>query len=607
MRFPDSFLIEVKFRNDIEETVSRYLPLKAAGANHVACCPFHSEKTPSFTVSKSKQIFYCFGCGAGGNVITFVMRMENIDFISAVTKLAEFARLPIPEYDSAESKEKAVKQKRIFELNREAALYFHSNLVGQTGAESQNALQYLHNRGLKNATIKHFGLGYASSSWNSLTKYLSEKGFSKDEQNAAFLAGISKKGEYIDYFRGRIIFPIIDLHSNVIAFGGRVLDNNEMPKYLNSSDTPAFKKSRNLYALNFAKNTIGSTGSGQAKKYDYFIMCEGYMDVIAMHQAGFTNAVATLGTAVTGEQARVMSLYAKQAVLAYDTDEAGRRAMKKASELLGEVGIEVKVLDLMDVKDPDDFIKKYGRDKLEKQLLRPKGYTETKLDAIYEKYDLDAADEKIKAINESCAELASLNSEVEREVYGVKTAERYKISQENILKEIKKLAAARRKKEKTEMFDAERRKLDGYGDRINPDRALYPEAAKTEEHILGLLLNFPEVYNETKYLFDDGLFVTAFNKKIFGLFAEAAQSGPGFDPVMVTKELTAEETGQVTKMTVSADAKIISSADIKDSLEKLVNALKEKKLNSERKRIDVKDLTASDMAQIIAEKKSKHK
>ena len=610
MKFPDAFLIELKFRSDIEEVVSRYLPLKPSGANYVACCPFHSEKTPSFTVSKSKQFFYCFGCGAGGDAITFVMLIENTDYVSAVTKLAEAARLPVPEHDNAEFREKAVKQKKIFELNREAALYFYNNLIDESNPESRAALEYLKNRGLKNPTIKHFGLGYASNSWDRLTKYLSDKGFTKEEQKTAFLCGVSKKGDFIDYFRGRIIFPIIDLQSNVIAFGGRVLDNKDMPKYLNSSDTPAFKKSRNLYALNFAKNSIGgNTGPAQAKKYGYFIMCEGYMDVIAMHQAGFTNAVATLGTAVTSEQARLMAKFAKQAVLAYDTDEAGRNAMKKAAALLGEVGIEVKVLALGDAKDPDEFIKKYGREKLENQLVRPKGYMESKLDAIYEKYDLDNADEKIKAINESCAELAGINSEVEREVYGVKTAEKYKISYENILREIKKLAAARLKKEKSDMIDGELRKSDGYGDKINPERAKYPDIVKAEEQILGILLSYPEIYGETKNLFDgdEELFVTDFNKKIYAMFKSAAQSGPGFDTVMITQDLTPEETGRVTKMAMAADAGIIKSAGAKESLEKLVRALREKKLKTERKKIDVKELSVADMAKIIEEKRLLHK
>lgn len=590
MRFPDAFLQEIKFRNDIEDVVSRYVPLKAAGSNSVACCPFHSEKTPSFTIFRNTKTYYCFGCGSGGDVITFVMLIENTDYPSAVTKLAEWAKIPVPE-DDGEYKQKAVKQKKILELNREAALYFYNNLTNPDNGESRKALEYIHKRGIKNPTIKHFGLGYASNSWNDLTKYLSDKGFSKEEQKTAFLCGITKKGEYVDYFRGRLIFPIIDLQSNVIAFGGRVLDSKDMPKYLNSSDTPAFKKSRSLYALNFAKNSTGLANSGSAKKYDYFIMCEGYMDVISMHQAGFTNAVATLGTAVTSEQARLMAKYAKRVVLAYDSDEAGKRAMGKAAELLGEVGIEVKVLALGGAKDPDEFIQKYGREKLENQLIKPKGYIDNKLDAIYEKYNLNDAEEKIKAINESCAELSFINSEVEREVYGVKLAEKYKISPESVLKDIKKLASMRLKKEKKDMINSGIRKIEGYGDRINPDRVKFPESVRKEEIILGILMKYPEFYGDVKNILNENLFVSEFNRKIYKLFESANETptASGFDTVMITRDLTAEETGRIIKMMILEG---IPENNIKNELENFICALKEQNKIYEKKNIDLKEISA---------------
>lgn len=596
VRFSDAFLMELKFKNDIEDVVSRYLSLKTAGSNLVACCPFHSEKTPSFTVSKAKQFFYCFGCGAGGNVINFIMRIENADYTAAITKLAEWARIPVPEYGGGDN-EKAVKQKRVFEINREAALYFHNNLINPVNSEGMAALEYVRGRNIKIPAIKHFGLGYAPNSWNGLTKYLSGLGFSKEEQKIAFLCGMTKKGDYIDYFRGRIIFPIIDLQKNVAAFGGRAINSGDTPKYLNSSDTPAFKKSRNLYAFNFAKNSL--------KKYNYFILCEGYMDVIAIHQAGFTNAVATLGTAVTGEQARLMSRYADRAVLAYDTDEAGKRAMQKASALLGEVGVEVRVLDFEGAKDPDEFIQKYGREKFENLLTKPKSYTENRLDAIYAKYDLEESGEKIKAINESCAELANINSEVEREVYGVRLAEKYKISPEGVSKEIKRLLTLRQRKEKSDMISRAARSLDGYGDRINPDRSKYPDAVRLEEAILGILLNYPEIYGESRYLLTDELFISEFNKKIYGMFQKAVQSDQAFDLVMITGDLSLEETDRVTKMAVSADGKAMRGANIPESLEKLINALNEKKEIMEKKNINIKDLTISDIAKQIEANKAK--
>jgi len=586
MKFTDAFLQEIKFRSDIEEVVSRYVPLKRAGSNMSACCPFHSEKTPSFMVSSAKKIFRCFGCDAGGDVISFVMMIENLDYVSAVLKLADWAKIPIPE-DDGEYKEKAVKQKRMFEINREAALYFHNNLMDSGKEESVQALEYLLRRQIKNPAIKHFGLGYASSSWSELTKHMSKKGFSKEELKTAFLCGITKKGDYTDYFRGRVMFPIIDPAGNVIAFGGRVTDNQIMPKYLNSSDTPAFKKSRNLYALNFAKNSVGTN-----KKFDYFILCEGYMDVISLHQAGFTNAVASLGTAVTADQARLISKYAKRVVLAYDTDEAGKRAMAKAAGLLGEVGLEVKVLNLGEAKDPDEFIRQYGKDKLENRLAKPKSYTETRLESIFEKYDTGEAEDKIKAINESCGELALINSEVEREVYGTKLAEKYKMPPEIILKNIKKLAATRTKKEKSEMIGNALRKSEGLGDRINPDKARYPESVKKEEVILGILLNHPELYGEIKNMLDESLFVSEFDKKIYNLFVSAKESdnAENFDTVMITKDLSVEETSRVTAMMTSEQ---IPEYNISGKLENFITALDRQNKLYEKKNVDYKEIASS--------------
>ena len=586
MKFTDAFLQEIKFRNDIEEVVSRYVPLKKAGSNMTACCPFHSEKTPSFMVSSAKRIFRCFGCDVGGDVISFVMLMENLDYVSAVVKLAEWAKIPVPE-DDAEYRAKAVKQKRIFEINREAALYFHNNLMDSGREESKNALDYLRGRQIKDPAIKHFGLGYSLASWDELTKHMSAKGFSKEELKTAFLCGMTKKGNYADYFRGRLMFPIIDPAGNVIAFGGRALESKTMPKYLNSSDTPAFKKSRHLYALNFAKNSVGAN-----KKFDCFILCEGYMDVISLHQAGLACAVASLGTAVTGDQARLMAKYAKRAVLAYDTDEAGKRAMDKAAGLLGEVGLEVKVLNLGDTKDPDEFIRKYGGKKLEDQLLRPKGYTEAKLDAIFAKYDTGDADDKIKAINESCEQLALVNSELERDVYGARLAEKYKMPPETILKNIKKFAASRAKKQESDMVGGALRKIEGLGDRINPDRAKYPESVKKEEVILGILLTYPELYGNVKAILDESLFISEFGKKIYNLFAAAkgSDSGQNFDTVMITKELSLEETGRVAAMMTSEN---LPENDISGALENFIRALKRQNRLYEEKNVNYKEIASS--------------
>lgn len=334
---------EIKYRNDIEDVISQYVTLKRAGSNMNGLCPFHSEKTPSFTIFKASHSFYCFGCGAGGDVITFIMKIENLDYIGALEFLAKRVGINIPA-DNKEP-ERGIKKSRIIEMNRAAAKFFHEQLK-----ESREAQSYLERRQLPMSLIKHFGIGYAPNEFGRLTDHMHSLGFTDEELITGFLCGKSQKtGRAYDYFRGRIMFPILDVSGDVIAFGGRVIDDT-MPKYLNSSDTPAFKKSRNLFALNFAKNSCS----------EQIILCEGYMDVIALHGAGFSNAVATLGTALTAEQARLIKRYSKSVIISYDSDEAGQRAANRAFMLLGEAGLQTKILKMENAKDPDEFIKKFG-------------------------------------------------------------------------------------------------------------------------------------------------------------------------------------------------------------------------------------------------------
>ena len=566
------------------------MPLKPAGSLLKACCPFHNEKTPSFTVYRDTKSFYCFGCGTGGNVIDFVKLIENIDFSSAVAKLAEWARIPIPE-DDGEYRQNMIKAKRVQDLTREAARYFHRNLVDPNIPESRRALEYLQKRGIKMPTIIHFGLGYASDSYESLTKYLSEKGYTKDEQFAASVCSITKKGGYSDFFRGRIMFPIIDVSGTVIAFSGRlIVENGDPRRYLNSADR-AYKKTYHLYALNFAKNVIGAK-----KKFDYFILCEGNMDVVSMHQAGFTNAVAGCGTSFTNEQARLMTKYANKAVLAYDTDEPGKNAMQKAALLLGEVGIEVKVLNLDGAKDPDEFIQKYGKEKFENQLSKPKGYIDNKLDTILEKYNINAngitdAESRSRALEEACKELALINSNIKREMYGIKIAEKFKISSDTVLKEIKRQYSINQKKENTDMIDKELRKRNGFDDKINPDRIKYPESVIKEEIILGILMRYPEFYGDVKNITDENLFISEFNKKIFILYKNAIDSNITFDTVMITKDLTKEETSRIIEMTILNG---IPQNNLKSSLENHIEALRKQNEVYEKKNIDSKKVATDE-------------
>ena len=321
MRIPQSFIDEVKYRNKIEDVIASYVNLKRAGSNYQGLCPFHSEKTPSFTVFPNTETFHCFGCGAGGDVISFIMRAENLEYPGAVEFLAKRAGLEMPEEAGGAGSE-TVKRSRMYEMNRAAAVFFNKMLYAP---ESEPAREYLKQRGLSSAAVKRFGLGFAPNSFDALRRHMHSLGSGDDELKEAFLCGKSERtGGYFDYFRGRLIFPIIDNFSNVIAFGGRALGDGK-PKYLNTSDTPVFKKSRNLFALNFAKNACAES----------LILCEGYMDVIAVNMAGFPNAVATLGTALTTEQARIMAKYTKKVILSYDSDDAGELRRKIVSDTLG--------------------------------------------------------------------------------------------------------------------------------------------------------------------------------------------------------------------------------------------------------------------------------
>ena len=408
MAYPQGFIQELKMRSPIQDVIGRYVELKRAGRNMVGRCPFHSEKTPSFTVFEDN--FHCFGCGAGGDVITFAMRIENLDYRDAVTFLADRCSMTVPQesirYSNIEKPK--LSRERAFGMNKAAARIFYENL---TSPEGQQARDYLASRQLSGSTIKRFGLGFAKNEFYDLYNKLTALGYTKDEIKENFLCGISQKsGKPFDMFRNRIMFPIIDTAGNVIAFGGRVMDDSK-PKYLNSSDTVVFRKGKQLFALNYAKDVLLGNIQSELVKLGEIILCEGYMDVIAMHQAGFTNAVATLGTAITSDHARVVSRYAKTAYLAYDSDDAGKKAADKAMTLLNEVGVDTKIIRMKDAKDPDEFIKKFGAQSYAKLLTGSVGQIDFKLNGVLSKYNMNIPDEKLRAVDECCAVIASIQRE----------------------------------------------------------------------------------------------------------------------------------------------------------------------------------------------------
>ncbi|MBQ0009500.1 MAG: DNA primase, partial [Ruminococcus sp.] len=487
MRFTQGFIEEIKYRNPIENVVSSYVSLKRSGSNLSGLCPFHNEKTPSFYVFPNHEDYHCFGCGAGGDVITFIMSVENLDYPSAVEFLCKRAGMEMPA-DSDRDKSELVQRARLYELNKEAARFFRDCL---SGPDAEIARAYLKKRELSPAVIRRFGLGYAPKTFDTLRHHLQSLGYTDEELRTAFLCGKSEKNGktyFFDYFRGRVIFPIIDNFQNVIAFGGRAIEDGDSPKYLNTSDTPVFKKSRNLFALNFARSCCS----------DYLILCEGYMDVISVHAAGFSSAVATLGTALTPEQARIMAKYTKKVILAYDSDDAGTAATKRAIPILTEAGLEVKVLRMQGAKDPDEYIKKYGADKFRLLLEGSSSKLDFLCESVLRKYNILVPEEKVKAAGELCAAAAEVYSDVEREVYMTRIADVLALDKESIKNDVKRLRSSYRKKEENE----EKRKIVekslGYGDRVNKDFVKNVRAAKAEETILGILLLYPELINEIK-------------------------------------------------------------------------------------------------------------
>lgn len=533
---PSNIIEDIRYRCDIESVISSYVTLKRAGSNLKGLCPFHSEKTPSFTVYPSTQSFYCFGCGAAGDVISFVMRAENLDYVSAVEALAKRAGIDLPDFDDTNGygRPSGPSRSRVLAMNLEAAKFYRSMLFDDTiGAPGR---QYLIDRKLSTATIKRFGLGYSPERGNTLMRHLVDLGFGEEEIKTAYLGGSGEYG-YYDYFRGRVMFPIIDVSGNVIAFGGRIIDSAKSDrKYLNTSDTPAFKKTKNLYALNYAKNS----------KEEYFILCEGYMDVIALHAAGFNMAVASLGTAFTAEQARIIKKYVDRVILSYDSDEAGQKAANRAIGILEAAGIEAKVLKMTGAKDPDEYIKSYGAEAFRKLIEESRGKFDFKLDEIRAKYSLDSAEEKIKALGELSTYIAGIYSSVEREIYISKAAGEFSVSPVSVKNDVE----AKRRKNVRENDKKRRGELIritmGTDVRVNPDYAKNPKAARLEEDILGMIFIKNEYINrpvDAKPLCEEDFF-TSLGKRLFS-FVSAHFMDVGFNPGILNGEFSQEEVSRV--------------------------------------------------------------
>ena len=482
MAFPEAFLDELIARNPIEDVVSQYVNLKRSGSNLFGLCPFHGEKTPSFSVSPDKGIYYCFGCHKGGSVINFEMEIEGLSYPDAVRALAKRAGLEVPEDEQYQSRYR--QQERLWALHKEAARFFHSRLYAPIGA---NALQYATGRGMPKSILTKFGIGYAPDSWTDLVDYLRSKNYTDQELRDSGLVMVSQKnGNLFDRFRDRLMFPIIDVRGNVIGFGGRIMNSSDKSaaKYLNSPETLIFNKRKNLFALNLAKKS----------KLGYLILVEGYMDAIALHQYGFDCAVASLGTALTEDGANLLSRYTEQVVLIYDGDEAGQNATQRAIPILERAGLQVKVLKMRDAKDPDEYLKKFGADRFRILLEESANRVEYQLNAILKKYDLRDDEQKVQYLQESAGLIGSLSSAVQREVYGGRVAEAAGISEDAMRLEVNRALKRRTYQEKKKQ-----EKID-----LSPARNLQPKeksirysnlrSARAEEMIIAQVLREPALF-----------------------------------------------------------------------------------------------------------------
>lgn len=585
---------EIVFRNDIEQVIGSYVTLKRAGSNLNGLCPFHNEKTPSFTVFPATKSFYCFGCGSGGDVITFIMRVENLDYKEALEFLAARAGITIPD-DNDSTAEKTIPRKRLYEMNMAAAKFFRSCLFDEN--YGKDAMAYLHGeRKLSMATIKHFGLGYSPNNAWMLTNHMKNLGYTDDELVTGFLCGRSQKsGRLYDYFRNRVIFPIIDTSGNVVAFGGRVMDDSK-PKYLNTSDTPAFKKSRHLFALNYAKKHCE----------EQMMLCEGYMDVIAMHAAGFENAVATLGTAITSEQARIFAKYTKKVIICYDADNAGQTAAKKAMRLLDEVGVEVRVLKIPGAKDPDEYIKKYGVESFKKAIGESKTGFDYQLDRIISSFNLEIAEDKIKASEEATALIVAAYSQVQRDIYVRKAAEKLGVSAEAMKADVERQRKKLVREFKQNGFKNANLSLKNLDNRTNLDAAKHIRANANEEQLLGLMLVFDE-YRRAAADGSAGIsaddFVTEFGKRVFTVLCELENSEAGYSHVMLNQHFLGEEFNLIQKIEV--ERRQLGRND-KAVFEACINGLKQEKQSIEQSGDDLKAQLEAARANLQKKKKKEN-
>ncbi|MBP3323427.1 MAG: DNA primase [Clostridia bacterium] len=548
MALPDYFLQELKDRSDINDIISSYVNLKRRGKNLVGLCPFHNEKTGSFTVYPENGSFYCFGCHAGGDVITFIMKIENLDYIEAVKFLAGRAGLKMPEdgVDDSLSKLKT----RVLEINRETARFYHSCLMSEEG---KKGLEYFTKRGLSQSIIRRFGLGYSPDSKFALVNHLKKLRFTNEEMIAANVALPTRSGNVIDRFYARAMFPIIDLRGNVVAFGGRIL-TDEKPKYINTSDTPVYKKSQGLFAMNFAKNV----------KDERLILAEGYMDVISLHAAGFTGAIASLGTSLTSEQAKVIARYAKEVVICYDSDEAGQKAAQRAIPILRDTGLLVKVMAVPGNKDPDEFIRMNGKDGPArfKQLLESSGNdVEYRLLKLKTGFDLKSNDGKVRYLTAASEVLSSLENAIELEVYAGKLSEEIGVEKSAIINQSKKISAQRRRQREKKQLRDDIKFMGTEDSKVNPEKAENPRVANAEEGIIAYLFYNSDALRYVSERLPAQEFRTSFGRRVYSFIINHNSVTKPLSLTDFTQEFTVEEMSAISRILASRNEARVSARD----------------------------------------------
>lgn len=561
MAFPTEFLERLKAGNPIAEVMSEYISAKRSGRDYVCLCPFHNEKTPSCYIHPDQEYFHCFGCGAGGDVITFIMKYHNLDYVEAVKMLAERANIEMPLDSYQNGGRTADRRKRMYEMNRDAARFFYKQL---STPEGRGCVQYLmQTRRLTPETIKRYGMGFAPNSWTALKDHMMGLGYSEDELTDGGLISRSKNNtkRTFDFFVNRAMFPFIDLTGHIVGFGGRTLGDDKR-KYVNSRDSAVYNKNKFLFSMNIAKNTAVKNGR--------ILLCEGNLDVISLTQAGFENAVASCGTALTPEQAKLISSYAKEVVICYDSDEAGQKATQKAIGILSSAGLKTTVIQMKGAKDPDEYIKNFGAAAFGVLLDKADGAVNYRLSKARSQVDMTSDPGKLEYKDAAVRILAALESPVERDLYGHKVAEElgvtYSILEQEIKKSVKRQYYTQRKKQTQDMLRfADRR------DSFNPQAASHPGEAKAEEQIIYYLYNNPDYYQRVSTVLPPDRFVTDFNRRIYGFLLDSMSAMRDYSVSSMNEHFTPDEIGRITKILDSGRSEGITAEVADDCVNKLLD------------------------------------